>query len=658
MSAIYNYINSLAPDVYIPTREEWSATPTVLGTHTYSQPLTVTGNTPTTTTGPDGELAWTVPAGCSLDMTATDAGVNNNEYVIGFWLKVDSTIGWTAGAYYKIMTIGDTSTVGSSSFPGAEVYLVRNNDTSFNCYLRWGDDYFTSYAGLATNSANGQWWYLTFTGTTQEERGDGYRNGIPRQNFNNINSWNTTPMSISIGNNAIAFDISDFSIHYKNHTYGPRLNAEVWPLGTGYTNNYLNELQKAAPGVTFIASPGNAYPTVTNRNTIYSGTIVTGYPGQILSDSIPRIPQETSFSWRYSGEATNLDWYRYVSAPIDKRHYAFEAWYYNDEETHGPSTLTWDWTHQTGFSTSSGGYNMKLHVRGDNIALLGTGYAGSMYVGKGIGYNKWTHVVAEMVNTSEFQEYRVYIDGVLEATFPFTSAVTNTNEYDYFFPYGNYNSLSAYASDKVYIDNLSYYTTNLDEPIIDADLLAQRYAYGRAMRYYDGSGWKVPQSTSIYYGDNPIRYIRWGAYGSTSNTATHFAEIQAFENGVEKLFGLLPTVISGEYQSGDYATLTDGTTASSPYVGFSSLEPTLLEWDLGAEYLIDLIRFWNYYADGRSYYDVTIQVSTDGINFTTIYGPATTATTASGVPVNIAQGWAEISEVDYWNGTAWEVLTL
>lgn len=655
MSAIYNYINSLAPDVYIPTREEWSATPTVLGTHTYSQSLAVTGNAPTTVTGPDGALAWEIAAGTSLDMATTDAGVNNNEYVIGFWLKVDETSSWTTGAYNKILTIGDTSTLGISSFPGVEIYLVRNDTTSFNVYAKWGDDYWNGYANIGGNNANGQWWYFTIVGTAQEERGDAYKNGIRRGTFNNVNSWNTTPMSINIGNNDITFSISDFSIHYKNHTYGPRLNAGVWPLGTGYTTNYRNEILKAAPAITFI--PGGAYFSNVNSTVPFSGTIVTGYGGLFLEDSPPRLPDETTNSTRYSASTYGAsDWYRMATPAIDKKHYAFEAWYYNDEVTYGPSTNTWDWTHQTGFSTSSMGYNMRLHVRGDNIALLGTGYAGSMYVGKGIGYDKWTHVVAEMVNTSEFQEYRVYIDGILEATFPFTGVVNNTNDYDYFFPHGG--SSGVYVSNKVYIDNLSFYTTNLDEPIIDADLLYQRYTYGKAMKYYDGSSWKVPQSTSVYYGDNPVRYIRWGANGSTSNSATHFAEIQAFENGAEKLFGLLPTVITGDYQSGDYATLTDGTTASTPYVGFSSLEPVLLEWDLGAEYLIDLIKFWNYYADGRSYYDVNIQVSTDGVNFTTIYGPATTATTATGVLVNVAQGWQAISEVDYWNGTAWEVLAL
>jgi hypothetical protein len=140
----------------------------------------------------------------------------------------------------------------------------------------------------------------------------------------------------------------------------------------------------------------------------------------------------------------------------------------------------------------------------------------------------------------------------------------------------------------------------------------------------------------------PIRYVRVYANGSTSNPSTHFVEIQAnTSTGINRALNRGSGGGLSQYSGGtpeftvnntNWQILTNGSTDSSDYIGFGS-GGAGIQMDLGQVFDdISEIRVWNYYADGRTYYNLTIFVSLDGTNWTTLYGPTNTATTASGVP--------------------------
>ncbi len=65
---------------------------------------------------------------------------------------------------------------------------------------------------------------------------------------------------------------------------------------------------------------------------------------------------------------------------------------------------------------------------------------------------------------------------------------------------------------------------------------------------------------------------------------------------------------SGGIGQGAYELLTDGKTESDPYLG----GPTWVQVDLEDVYVIDTIKLWHYYADGRTYHDNKVTLSDTG----------------------------------------------
>lgn len=148
---------------------------------------------------------------------------------------------------------------------------------------------------------------------------------------------------------------------------------------------------------------------------------------------------------------------------------------------------------------------------------------------------------------------------------------------------------------------------------------------------------------------NQIRYIRWSANGSTSNPSTHFVELQAnTSSGVNRALNISSTIISGTYEgTGNSSTITNGNTATADYYGFTSASIATLQIDLGAVYTdISNIKIWHYYGDGRSYYSVSVSISSDGVNWITILSPQTLNTTSSGYSISTISGpsiWTDLS---------------
>lgn len=73
------------------------------------------------------------------------------------------------------------------------------------------------------------------------------------------------------------------------------------------------------------------------------------------------------------------------------------------------------------------------------------------------------------------------------------------------------------------------------------------------------------------------------------------------------------------------AYLTDGNTASNPYYG-TGIGLQSVTVNLGSPQDVSMLKIWHYYADGRTYHATKTEVSTDNLNWTTIYDSATSGT--------------------------------
>ena len=70
----------------------------------------------------------------------------------------------------------------------------------------------------------------------------------------------------------------------------------------------------------------------------------------------------------------------------------------------------------------------------------------------------------------------------------------------------------------------------------------------------------------------------------------------------------MPATGNGGAGQGTYELLTDGKTESDPYLG----GPSQVDIDLQDEFMIDTIKLWHYWADGRTYHDNKVAVSLKG----------------------------------------------
>ena len=109
-----------------------------------------------------------------------------------------------------------------------------------------------------------------------------------------------------------------------------------------------------------------------------------------------------------------------------------------------------------------------------------------------------------------------------------------------------------------------------------------------------------------------VRYIRDYLNGSTSNSGSHWIEIQA--NDTDGVNVALNADAYDEVGNPE-PELTDGNTNTNPYVSGK----TYMEVDLGSVFLLDNVHIWHYYFDGRTYYGTKTEVSVDGQNWITIF---------------------------------------
>jgi len=119
------------------------------------------------------------------------------------------------------------------------------------------------------------------------------------------------------------------------------------------------------------------------------------------------------------------------------------------------------------------------------------------------------------------------------------------------------------------------------------------------------------------------RYVRFYSNGSTVNVYNHYVEVRAIgtsaANGCATNVALgKPVTASVASQGAPYAAATDGVTTTNPYVDLSTGVPWL-QVDLQGSYDLSKVTVSHYWGDWRTYHDVIIRVSADGVNFTTIF---------------------------------------
>lgn len=78
-----------------------------------------------------------------------------------------------------------------------------------------------------------------------------------------------------------------------------------------------------------------------------------------------------------------------------------------------------------------------------------------------------------------------------------------------------------------------------------------------------------------------------------------------------------------------YVTITDGNTASTPYMTISTPTiPASIIVDLESPQMINRVVVWHYYTDGRTYANTKTEVSLDGLSWTTIFDSGVSGTYA------------------------------
>jgi hypothetical protein len=166
------------------------------------------------------------------------------------------------------------------------------------------------------------------------------------------------------------------------------------------------------------------------------------------------------------------------------------------------------------------------------------------------------------------------------------------------------------------------------------------------------------------------RYIRTWVNGNSVNPWHHWVELEAYGNSINMALGKTGITASASYPNGTPSMLTDGVTTSSKYVQVGGSGPHWIMLDLVTPSKIGRINLRHYYADGRIYNDVIVQLSMNGTSWTTIFNndadnsagqgtgtDGTYAETAAGKDIVLTapmdaryiRTWTNGSNVNPWN---------
>ncbi|MBU5285332.1 phage tail protein [Weissella confusa] len=124
-----------------------------------------------------------------------------------------------------------------------------------------------------------------------------------------------------------------------------------------------------------------------------------------------------------------------------------------------------------------------------------------------------------------------------------------------------------------------------------------------------------------------VRYVRINGQGNNENNGTHFAEMQVINSrGVNVASGIIPTKTgSGTLQLP--ASLTDGNFDNIAWISNEPNRDSYIVLDLGSV-MLDLQEIkLKMFKSSRTYYAVTVQTSSDGDNWKTVFHENVQATT-------------------------------
>jgi len=134
-----------------------------------------------------------------------------------------------------------------------------------------------------------------------------------------------------------------------------------------------------------------------------------------------------------------------------------------------------------------------------------------------------------------------------------------------------------------------------------------------------------------------VRYIKDSLNGSTANTGSHWCRVYPHVSGGSTI-AITTAMISvindsgvsvgySVYGGGDAGTCLSQSIGLTPYINSNVSNPARshLFIDLGTTYNLDYISIYHYY-DGRTYYNTATYVSSDGVNWTTLFDSAIVGT--------------------------------
>ena len=210
-----------------------------------------------------------------------------------------------------------------------------------------------------------------------------------------------------------------------------------------------------------------------------------------------------------------------------------------------------------------------------------------------IPLNVWTHAVVTRAMPSGAVKW--YLNGQLDTTGNFSFSTIGETTFDLTIG-------SGYTSDFVgNLEGVRQYAT-----VLSATDVESQYKTGLSID-------NIGNMHSKHLDESPkVRYIRDYLNGSTSNSGSHWIEIQA--NDTDGVNVALNADAYDEVGNPE-PELTDGNTNTNSYVSGN----TYMEVDLGSVFLLDNVHIWHYYSDGRTYYGTKTEVSVDGQNWITIF---------------------------------------
>ena len=119
-----------------------------------------------------------------------------------------------------------------------------------------------------------------------------------------------------------------------------------------------------------------------------------------------------------------------------------------------------------------------------------------------------------------------------------------------------------------------------------------------------------------------VRYIRESMNGSNTNTGCHWCEIQAINyESANIALNKKVTCEGGSYEKGTLDMITNGNTSVDDYIYFRNDPQKTISVivDLGNIEDIDNIKVWHYHGGGRTYKNILLETSIDGVKWVKIF---------------------------------------